>query len=164
MTSRNRFDTESEVDPAASSEPTIRLEHANLAVRDVDESVRFLQTAFPEFRVRREGKSLTRYRWLHIGSDRTYVALNEAPVEPAQRWVPYSGRPGMNHLGYEVADVEALRARLAEAGYTDSTVPNQHPHRKRVYFHDAEGNDWEFVEYLSDDPAERNDYEIPDIS
>ena len=42
----------------------------------------------------------------------------------------------------------------------DSTVPNFHPFRKRVYFNDAEGNDWEFVEYLSQDPLERNDYEL----
>ena len=46
----------------------------------------------------------------------------------------------------------------------DSTVPNAHPHRKRVYFHDAEGNDWEFVEYLSRDPAERNDYALEDAT
>jgi hypothetical protein len=37
-----------------------------------------------------------------------------------------------------------------------------HPYRKRVYFHDLEGNDWEFVQYLSDDPAKRHDYELPD--
>ena len=60
--------------------------------------------------------------------------------------------------------MEALRARLAEANYPDSTVPNQHPHRKRVYFHDPEGNDWEFVQYFSDDPLERNDYELADFS
>ena len=38
------------------------------------------------------------------------------------------------------------------------------PYRKRVYFTDPEGNDWEFVQYSSDDPAERNDYEHPDIT
>src|SRR5204862_8348937 len=30
----------------------VRLEHANLTVRDIDGMIRFLQTAFPEFRVR----------------------------------------------------------------------------------------------------------------
>ena len=33
-------------------------------------------------------------------------------------------------------------------------------HRKRVYFLDPEGNDWEFVQYLSANPAERNEYEV----
>ncbi len=47
-------------------------------------------------------------------------------------------------------------------GYRDSTYPNEHPHRRRVYFYDTEGNDWEFVQYLSDTVAERNDYELLD--
>jgi catechol 2,3-dioxygenase-like lactoylglutathione lyase family enzyme len=137
-----------------------RLEHANLAVRDVDALLRFVTTAFPEFRVRREGKTWQGFRWLHVGSDDTYLALNEAPFAPAEPWAPYQGKPGLNHLGFEVDDVEAVRARLARAGYEDSTVPNAHPWRRRVYFHDPEGNDWEFVEYRSQDPAERNDYEL----
>ena len=69
----------------------------------------------------------------------------------------------MNHLAYEVEDVDAVRQRLAAAGYQDSTVPNAHPHRKRVYFSDREGNDLEFVEYLSRDPSERHDYEFSDL-
>lgn len=54
------------------------------------------------------------------------------------------------------------RARLQSAGYQDSTVANNHPYRKRVYFYDPDGNDWEFVQYLSDDPAKRHDYTLPD--
>lgn len=141
----------------------LRLEHANLVVRDVDAAVRFLQTAFPHFRVRHEGTSWRGARWLHIGDDDTYLAINEATEDASEPWVPYAGKPGLNHLGYEVDDVDALRARLSAAGYRDSTVPNVHPHRKRVYFYDSEGNDWEFVEYSSDDPALRNDYELNDL-
>jgi hypothetical protein len=37
-------------------------------------------------------------------------------------------------------------------------VAAEHPARKRVYFHDPEGNDWEFVQYFTTDPSERNDY------
>lgn len=140
---------------------TLKIEHANVTVRNVDTIAAFLKAAFPEFRVRREGVNGNR-RWMHIGTDDTYLALNEASAESAERWVPYSGKPGVNHLGYEVDDADAVRQRLAAAGYKDSTYPNAHPHRKRVYFHDPEGNDWEFVQYLSDDPAERNDYELPD--
>ncbi|MGI9431201.1 MAG: VOC family protein [Myxococcota bacterium] len=142
----------------------IRIEHANLAVRDVDTMIRFVKTAFPEFTIRREGKNWSGKRWVHIGTDDTYLALNEAPESPAEKRAPYSLVPGLNHLGYEVDDATALQHRMLEAGYHDSTVPNEHPHRKRVYFYDPEGNDWEFVQYFSDDPAERNDYEIPDVS
>jgi len=31
---------------------SVRLEHANLCVRDIEEMIRFLQAAFPEFQVR----------------------------------------------------------------------------------------------------------------
>lgn len=139
----------------------VRLEHANLIVREFDAMVQFLSTAFPTFHVRRKGLNNGR-RWMHIGTDDTYIALTEASEDAAEQWVPYSGKPGVNHLGYEVDDVEALRKRLAAAGFRDSTYPNNHRHRKRVYFNDMDGNDWEFVQYLSDDPIERNDYELSD--
>jgi catechol 2,3-dioxygenase-like lactoylglutathione lyase family enzyme len=137
-----------------------RLEHANLVVRDVDAIIRFLTTALPDFEIRRDGRREDGSGWIHVGTEHTYLALNVAEAEPAEPWEPYSGRPGLNHLGYVVDDVDALRERMRAAGYWDSTVPNAHPHRKRVYFIDPEGNDWEFVEYLSDDPGERNDYEL----
>ena len=140
----------------------VRLEHANLGVRDIEGMISFLQTAFPEFQVRGEGISHDGTRWVHIGTDETYIALSPANAKPEQGWIPYSGLPGVNHLAYEVDDVEALRQRMKAAGYRDSTVPNAHPHRKRVYFYDPEGNDWEFVQYLSQNPAERNDYKLPD--
>ena len=138
---------------------TTRLEHANLIVKDIETMVRFVKTAFPDFKVRGGGKGNGR-RWIHIGTDNTYLALSEASKEPAEPWVPYSGKPGLNHLGYEVDDVKALRSRMKAAGYRDSTVPNDHPYRRRVYFHDPEGNDWEFVQYFSDRPIERNDYRL----
>ncbi len=124
--------------------------------------IRFLETAFPEFRIRHDATVQDGTRWVHIGTDETYIALNQTTAEPGTRWTPYEGMPGVNHLAYEVDDVEALRDRLKSAGYKDSTVPNAHPYRKRVYFNDPEGNDWEFVQYLSDDPAKRHDYELPD--
>lgn len=141
---------------------TVRLEHANLLVRDIDATIHFLQTAFPEFRIRFDGKDLRGIRWVHIGTDDTYIALTQSTIEPTKRWSPYSGIPGVNHLAYEVDDVDALRKRLRSAGYKDSTVPNKHPYRKRVYFYDPDGNDWEFVEYLTNDPRRRHDYTMPD--
>ncbi|MGH7127255.1 MAG: VOC family protein [Planctomycetaceae bacterium] len=141
---------------------TVRLEHANLCVHDIAGVIRFLRTAFPEFRVRHDVTDADGARWVHVGTDETYIALNPANADAERRGPPYRGRPGLNHLAYEVDDVESLRARLLAAGYRDSTVPNSHPHRKRIYFYDPEGNDWEFVQYLSDDPAQRHDYELPD--
>ena len=140
---------------------TPRIEHANFSVRDVDAMIRFLRTAFPQFRVRHDSGGAEGPRWVHVGTDEVYVALSEATVETGSPWAPYSGEPGVNHVGFEVDDVDALGARLRSAGYRDSSIENAHPHRKRVYFNDPEGNDWEFVEYHTNDPAERNDYELP---
>jgi len=142
---------------------TVRLEHANVNVRDIDGMIEFLRVAFPEFRVRGEGKNWRGRRWVHIGNDETYVALNDATGKPSDKWVPYGEMPGTNHLGYEVDDADQVRSRLLAAGYRESTVPNSHPHRTRIYFYDEEGNDWEFVQYSSSDFAERNDYDLPDF-
>lgn len=139
---------------------TVLMEHANVSVRDIDATIRFLQTAFPEFRIRFDGTDAEGTRWVHVGTDDTYLALTQSTREPAKPWAPYEGVPGINHLGFVVDDADALRARLRAGGYEDSTVPNKHPHRKRVYFHDPDGNDWEFVEYLTDDPKLRHDYKL----
>jgi catechol 2,3-dioxygenase-like lactoylglutathione lyase family enzyme len=141
---------------------SVRLEHANLCVRDIDATIRFVRAAFPEFRIRFDGRQPGGQRWVHIGTDDTYLALSQSSVVPEKPWQPYGGAPGLNHLAYEVDDVEALRQRMTAAGYGESTPPNHHPYRKRVYFRDADGNDWEFVQYLSADPAQRNDYTLPE--
>ena len=141
----------------------IRLEHANLTVRDVEAMIRFLTTACPELRLRARGASCAGHAWAHLGTDDSYLSLLAASGEAAEPFEPYAGQPGLNHLGFEVADVAAVRARLLAAGYRETTVPNAHPHRTRVYFADAEGGDWEFVEYHSNLASERNDYALPDV-
>ena len=136
----------------------VYLEHANLTVRDLDEAVRFLTTAFPHFRVRGRGANPQGRKWLHIGTDETYFAFNEARVE-GEADNDY-GKPGINHLGLVVEDATQVETALKNVGYEESFQADPHPHRKRVYFFDADGNEWEFVEYYSNDPAERNDYEL----
>jgi catechol 2,3-dioxygenase-like lactoylglutathione lyase family enzyme len=132
---------------------TVRLDHANVAVRDLDGIVRFRP-----FRIRvRAGGAGTG----SVSARRQRCRLRRALRAARER---REGARDLNHLGFEVDDVEAVRTRLASAGYRDSTTPNAHPHRKRIYFEDADGNDWEFVQYTSADPAERNDYAIRDVA
>lgn len=134
---------------------TAQLEHANLTVSSFDKAVRFLTTALPEFRVRGEGGSIADdNRWLHVGTDDSYIAL----YEPAD--APRSSSGSVNHLGFVVDDADALHQRLTDAGYREAYVAPPHPYRKRVYFLDDDGGEWEFVEYLSDDPRQRNDYAL----
>ena len=47
------------------------------------------------------------------------------------------------------------------AGYEDSTPRIARPCRKRQYFYAPE--DWEFVQYVTKNPAERDDYKLPDV-
>lgn len=135
-----------------------RLEHANLCVRDVDMMLKFILSAFPEFRVRHDSGHEDPERWVHVGDDDCYVAMYRASNTEEAAHTPYSGAPGFNHLGFEVEDAEAVRNRLIQAGFAETTFGNTHPARRRVYFYDPEGNDWEFVQYLSEDRSQRNDY------
>ena len=139
-----------------------KLEHANLCVDDIDGMIKFLQTALPDFIIRHDETGIDGDRWVHIGNDTTYIALNNSTQKESSDWTPYSGRSGVNHLGYMVDNAEQVRSRLLAADYIESTIENNHPFRKRVYFYDHEGRDWEFVEYLSENLEERNDYTLAD--
>jgi len=139
-----------------------KLEHANLCVDDIDGMIKFLQTALPDFIIRHDETGIDGDRWVHIGNDTTYIALNNSTQKESSDWTPYSGKSGVNHLGYMVDNAEQVRSRLLAADYIESTIENNHPFRKRVYFYDHEGRDWEFVQYLSENLEERNDYTLAD--
>ena len=138
----------------------MRFEHGNLTVRNIDEEIRFLQAAFPEFKIRHDGRAPDGTGWVHVGTDDTYITLNPAHTESGNPR-RYSD-PGVNHLGFVVDDLDALRDRIHAAGFKKTTSVFTHPYRKRIYFFDPDGNEWEFIQYLSDDPAKRNDYTIPE--
>lgn len=138
----------------------VTMEHANMHVQDVDRMLAFIKCAFPSFRIRYDSGTDDSERWVHIGDDNTYLAIYRATQAKKERPQPYSGRPGINHIGFAVDDVESLRQRLLDGGYEETTVPNKHPARRRIYFNDPEGYDWEFIEYFSEDPEQRNDYAL----
>lgn len=136
--------------------PRMMLEHANIACRDAAAITLFLTTAFPEFRLRGSGTGAAGRHWRHVGNDEFYVAITE--VETASARKPYSGSVGLNHLGWVVDDVDALESRMRAAGFKPNLKEHEHPARKRTYFYDPDGTDWEFVQYLTDDKQQRNDY------
>ncbi len=68
----------------------------------------------------------------------------------------------LEHANMQVRDVEAMLHFLRTA-FPDWRIRHDEADddgRCRVYFADNEGNDREFVQYLSKVPAERNDYEL----
>ena len=65
----------------------VRLEHANLIVRDVEGMIEFLRTAFPDFRIRGEGTSPLSGRWVHIGTEDTYPSMRAKVLRNQMQWV-----------------------------------------------------------------------------
>lgn len=141
----------------------LRLEHANITVTDVDAAKRFLKIAFPEFEVRgsrtTENEEYTK-RWEHFGTDERYLALEMLDPPGATDRKPYRD-PGVNHIGFVVDDLPALRDRLMAAGYRagDLREEGEGPARLRSYIFDDLGMEWEFVQYLTEDVEKMNVYE-----
>jgi catechol 2,3-dioxygenase-like lactoylglutathione lyase family enzyme len=134
------------------------VEHANITVGNLDHTIAFIQTALPSFAVRHSGHS-DLYRWCHIGTAQSYLALQEVVDRQAVDRTPYRGS-GINHIGLVCDDVDGIRSRLQAAGYRENELDTSHPWRKRIYFWDPNGVEWEFIEYLSQDDSQRNDYSI----
>ena len=63
---------------------------------------------------------------------------------------------GFAHFAYVTANLDNTVSRLNKAGFSVHKQGNENPFRKNIYFRDPAGFEVEFVEYLSDIPAERN--------
>lgn len=133
------------------------LEHVNLVVTDIDAMLKFYQAAFPHWRVRDKGKGGwygKPRKWLHFGDDYHYLALSDNGEGGNRELEGHS--VGLAHFAYITANLDAVIARLNNAGYAIAKAGSTEPFRKNVYFIDPAGFEVEFVEYLSDMPAERN--------
>ncbi len=140
--------------------PMIRLEHANLVVKDIQPTLDFIQTAFPDWKIRGQGEMTWHGKprhWLHVGDDDYYLTLND-DGEGEHR--DLSGHtPGLAHLGFVVDDLDSVIERLEAKGFEIDIDGAEHPFRKNVYFLDPAGFQFEFVQYLSDLSSERNRYD-----
>ncbi len=133
----------------------IYLEHANLTVNSIEESVHFFTTAFPHFSVR--GGDNQQREWIHLGDDNTYIAINIAEESDSKFEKNYD-KIGINHIGFVVEDVKEIANRLLKAGYRRDFPRQEEKFRIREYFADKDNNEYEFVQYLSEEIEERNSY------
>lgn len=131
----------------------IYLEHANITVSNLSAAIHFFQTAFPDFRIRAKGAE--RREWVHLGNDTTYIAINQFDGEKIIDRENYDDL-GINHIGFVVEDVNAIANQLTDAGYKRDYPRQEEKFRTREYFADSDGNEYEFVQYLSDSIEERN--------
>lgn len=132
------------------------LEHANITVGNLENAITFFQTAFPHFEIRGGGTYNNR-KWVHLGDETTYLALNQSLEEV--KTIKNYGTGGVNHIGFVVENVDEIAERLLKAGFERDFPKQVEQFRIRDYFADADGNEYEFVQYLSDNIEERNGYD-----
>jgi len=119
------------------------LEHVNLTVSSVDESIDFYRHLF-DFEVRWRGTNSSGRPAAHVGNQRHYLALFEAP-RSGHADESYD-RVGLNHLGFVVEDLEVQRQRLDQLDIKPHLEADYEPGR-RLYFRDPDGIEVELVEY-----------------
>ncbi len=136
----------------------IYLEHANITVSNLSKAIHFFKTAFPSFEIRGGGKDDIR-EWIHLGNDKTYLAINQQTENKSNTHEKDYGKNGFNHIGFVVSDVSEVANRLLAEGYKRDYPKQIEKFRIRDYFLDDDGNEYEFVQYLTDDISKRNSFE-----
>lgn len=119
------------------------LEHVNITVGDLDRSTEFYCDLL-ELHVRWKGTIDGERLGAHVGDDRCYLALFQAAADGTvdRDYV----RPGVNHFGFVVHNLDEARRRLDHLGATVHLEADYEPGR-RIYFLDPDGHEVELVQY-----------------
>lgn len=123
---------------------TARVEHVNVTVSDPERAARLMEAVFG-WRIRWSGEGRDGGRTIHVGSDDSYVALWTGRDATYTEEDFSKGRP-LNHIGVEVADLDAVEARVAAAGLRPFNHAVYEPGR-RFYFLDHDGIEYEVISY-----------------
>jgi glyoxylase I family protein len=119
------------------------IEHVNITVGDLDRSVAFYSDLLG-LHVRWKGDIGDGLRGAHVGDDKQYLALFEAATE-GRPTLDYA-RPGVNHVGFLVDDLDAARRRVEELGASLHHEADYHPGH-RIYVFEPDGTEIELVAY-----------------
>ena len=133
----------------------MHLEHLNLNVNSIENTLDFYRAAFPHWRIRDSGEEeVENSKWVHFGDDLQFLTFNQngGGDVTLKKDIDH----GFGHMGYVVTALDALVIRLKDAGFDGHHYGAQNPYRKNMYFYDPNGLEVEFVEYSSDIPVERN--------
>ena len=120
------------------------LEHANVTVRNPEQSAAMLERIFG-WHIRWSGPSLLGGRTVHVGTDTSYLALYTPPEAPGERAHP-DLVGGLQHLGVLVDDLDPVEARVRAEGIEPYSFMTYDPGR-RFYFNDHNGIEYEVVAY-----------------
>lgn len=123
----------------------MKLEHVNITVPDPKASAAQLCELFG-WHIRWQGEAKDNGFSVHVGDDDSYLALYSPnrTLEPMGNH--YAQVAGLNHVGVVVDDIDAVEARVKEAGY----VPHNHADYEpglRFYFDGPDDIEFEVVSY-----------------
>ncbi len=138
----------------------IHLEHLNLVVTDIPTTLTFYQAAFPHWNIRGGGEADwhgKQRNWVHFGDDYQYLTFNDDGVGENRELNGH--QVGLAHFAFVTSDIDAVIARLSQAGFNVNKDGAIDEFRKNIYYLDPNGYEVEFVQYFSDIPALRNRYE-----
>ncbi|MCY7294503.1 VOC family protein [Alteromonas sp. a30] len=137
----------------------MHIEHINLVVTNLETTLTFYRAAFPYWKVRGQGEQDwygMKRTWLHFGDENDYLSFADSGT--GENRDLQSNQLGLAHFGFITNNLDATIERLQNAGFTIHKPGNPTEFRKNVYFLDPDGYEVEFVEYMSDDPTQRNQY------
>ena len=121
------------------------LEHVNVTVSDPVKTANRLCSLFG-WRIRWQGEAKFGGITVHVGSDDSYIAVYTRGMPAAENADSYSTRGGLNHIGVVVDDLDAVEAKVRDAGYKPHSHADYEPGR-RFYFHDDDDIEFEVVSY-----------------
>lgn len=123
--------------------PQGRIEHVNLTVTDIERSAAFFEMLLG-WRRRGRGAAMNGGETIHLGEDKTYLALyTDRGDHAGQR----KGRP-LNHVGLLVDYLDAAEAIVRAHGLKPWGHDDYEPGR-RFYFFDWDGIEFEMVSYAA---------------
>lgn len=121
------------------------LEHVNVTVSDPEKTAKMLCDLF-DWHIRWQGDSIDGGKTIHVGEEKSYVAVYSNPKAQSDPSVSYYTRGGLNHIAMVVNNLDATEKRVLAAGFETTNHGDYEPGR-RFYFHDHDGIEFEIVSY-----------------
>ncbi len=122
-----------------------RLEHVNITVSDPKRAAALMDTLFG-WKIRWEGEAIHGGYTVHVGDEDDYLAFYTPPKPTEASGISYDMRGGLNHVALVVDDLDAIEARVLNAGLKTTSHGDYEPGR-RFYFHDHDEIEYEIVSY-----------------
>lgn len=124
---------------------TAILEHANITVSDPQATAAWMGDLFG-WHIRWQGATKETGFTIHVGSADSYLALYSPQTPQTPAGDNYTTTGGLNHLAVVVDDIQAMRTKVADAGFTPGEHFDYEP-GERFYFFDHDGIEFEIVTY-----------------